>query len=83
LAKEGDKMLYAASVRVSFKKSHRRLDILVEADSLENAKEKVLKQARKIYAPGKKATYTIIGTVSETEAYTNFSGDKAIQNQEE
>jgi hypothetical protein len=76
-------MLYAASVRVSLKKNQRRLDIIVEAENLENASEKVLKQARKIYAPGKKAIYTIIGTVSETEAYTDFSIDKVIQNQEE
>jgi hypothetical protein len=65
-------MLYAASVRVTFKKTQRRIDIIVEADDLESAKEKVLKQARKIYAPGKKAVYTIIGTVSETEAFTEF-----------
>jgi hypothetical protein len=76
-------MLYAASVRVSLKKIQRRMDIIVEADNLDNAKEKVLKQARKIYAPGKKAIYTIIGTVSETEAYTDFSSEKAIQNQED
>jgi hypothetical protein len=73
-------MLYAASVRVSFKKTQRRLDIIVEADDLESAKEKVLKQARKIYAPGKKAVYTIIGTVSEAEAYSNFSKENALQN---
>lgn len=65
-------MLYAASVRVTFKKTQRRLDIIVEAESLESAKEKVLKQAHKIYAPGKKAVYTIIGTVSETEALNDF-----------
>lgn len=76
-------MLYAASVRVSLKKNQRRLDIIVEAENLENAKEKVLKQARKIYAPGKKAIYTIIGTVSETEAYTDFSSDKVNQDQAE
>jgi hypothetical protein len=72
-------MLYAASVRVSFKKTQRRLDIIVEADDLESAKEKVLKQARKIYAPGKKAVYTIIGTVSEAEAYSNFSKENTLQ----
>jgi hypothetical protein len=72
-------MLFAASVRVSFKKIQRRLDIIVEADNLESAKEKVLKQARKIYAPGKKALYTIMGTVSETEAYTDFSKANTIQ----
>jgi hypothetical protein len=75
-------MLYAASVKVNFKKIQRRLDIIVEADSLANAKEKVLKQAHKIYAPGKKATYAIIGTVSETEAFTDFSADKNPPNQE-
>ncbi|MGE5581523.1 MAG: hypothetical protein ACM3X9_03210 [Bacillota bacterium] len=65
-------MLYAASVRISFRNNQRRLDIIVEADNLENAKEKVLKQARKIYAPGKKAVYSIIGTISEAEALEGF-----------
>ncbi|HBE77548.1 MAG TPA: hypothetical protein DDW65_07155 [Firmicutes bacterium] len=74
-------MLYAASVRVSFKRNQRRLDIIVEADNLESAKEKVLKQAHKIYAPGKKAIYAIIGTVSETEAFTDFSGIRPSQDE--
>jgi hypothetical protein len=76
-------MLYAASVRVNFKKAQRRLDIIVEADDLDSAKEKVLKQARKIYAPGKKAVYAIIGTISETEAFDAFSGENKTQNQDQ
>ena len=66
-------MLYAASVKINFKGNQRRLDIIVEADGLERAKEKALKQARKIYAPGKKAVYTIISIINEAEALENFS----------
>jgi hypothetical protein len=65
-------MLYAASVRVRFGKSLRRIDVIVEADELEKAREKALKQARNIYAPDKKANYSIIGIISETEAFENF-----------
>ena len=65
-------MLYAASVKVCCGKNHRRIDIIVEADDPEKAKAKVVKQARKIYAPGKKATYEIIGMVSEAEAFEKF-----------
>lgn len=66
-------MLYAASVKVSYGKNHRRIDVIVEADDPEKAKAKVIKQARSIYNPGKKATYEIIGMISETEAFENFS----------
>jgi hypothetical protein len=66
-------MLYAASVRVRSGKTHRRIDVIVEADDLEKAKEKALKQARNIYAPDKKATYTIIGMINEIEALENLS----------
>jgi hypothetical protein len=65
-------MLYAASVRVRSGKNLRRIDVIVEADELEKAREKALKQARNIYAPGKKANYSIIGIISETEAFENF-----------
>ncbi len=65
-------MLYAASVRVRFGKNLRRIDVIVEADELEKAREKALKQAHNIYAPGKKADYSIIGIISETEAFENF-----------
>ncbi len=66
-------MLYAASVKVSFKGNQRRLDIIVEAENLEQAKEKALKQARKIYAPGKKAVYSIFGIINEAEALESYS----------
>ncbi len=61
-------MLYATSVRVSLGKQQRRIDIIVEAKDAEQATEKALKKARSIYAPGKKAVYTIIGMVNENEA---------------
>lgn len=61
-------MLYATSVRVTFRKLQRRIDIIVEAKDVEQATEKALKKARSIYAPGKKAVYTIMGMVDETEA---------------
>lgn len=66
-------MLYAASVRVRFGKINRRIDVIIEADDLEKAKEKALKQARNIYAPDKKATYTIFGMINEVEAFENYS----------
>jgi hypothetical protein len=65
-------MLYAASIRVRFSKINRRIDVIIEADDLEKAKEKALKQARKIYTPDKKATYSIIGIINEVEAFDNF-----------
>jgi hypothetical protein len=67
---EGYLMLFALSVRVSLGKNHRRLDLIVEAAAAGEAEAKALKQAKKIYNPGKKAVYTVIKTVSETEALT-------------
>lgn len=61
-------MLYAASVKVSYRRSQRRIDLIVNADNLEKAKEKAVKQARSIYAPGKKAVYTVTDIISEVEA---------------
>ena len=65
-------MLYAASIKVSYAGNHRRIDVIVNADNLEKAKEKALKQARKIYAPNKKAIYKINGIIDETEAFQSF-----------
>ena len=62
-------MLFAASVRISLGRNHRRLSIVIEANDLETAKEKAVKQARNIYAPGKKATYTIVEIINEQDAY--------------
>lgn len=61
-------MLYAASVKVTFRRNQRRIDVIVNADNLEKATEKAIKQARSIYAPGKKAVYTVTEIISETEA---------------
>ena len=61
-------MLYAASIKIILGKNHRRLDLVVEADTQEEAEIKALKQARKMYLPGKKAVYSIITMISETEA---------------
>lgn len=66
-------MLYAASVKVTFKKSQRRIDLIVEAEDPEQAEEKAIKQAKKIYSPGKKASYVIVTIVSETEAINSLS----------
>lgn len=65
-------MLYAASVKVSYGKNHRRVDVIVEADDPEKAKAKLMKQAHSIYAPGKKAQYEMIEMISETEAFESF-----------
>jgi hypothetical protein len=65
-------MLFASSVRVRRGKNNRRLDLIVEADDSGEAETKAVKQAKKIYYPGKKAVYTIIKTVSETEALEVF-----------
>ena len=75
-------MLYAASVRVRFGKTSRRIDVIVEADELDKAKARALKQARNIYAPGKKATYTLIGIINETEAFENFFAQPDKNDQE-
>lgn len=61
-------MLYAASVKVTFRRKQRRIDVIVNADDLEQATEKAIKQARGIYSPGKKAVYTVTSIISETEA---------------
>lgn len=61
-------MLYAASVRVTFRRKQRRIDVIVNAENLEKATEKAIKQARSIYNPGKKAIYTVTEIISETEA---------------
>lgn len=61
-------MLYAASVKVTYRRNQRRIDLIVNADSLEKAKERAIKQARSIYAPGKKAVYTVSEIISEVEA---------------
>lgn len=61
-------MLYAASVKVNFRNHQRRIDVIVEAEDLERAKTKAVKQARNIYTPAKKATYTINEIISEAEA---------------
>lgn len=61
-------MLYAASVKVTFRRKQRRIDVIVNADDLEKATEKAIKQARSIYSPGKKAVYTVTNIISETEA---------------
>jgi hypothetical protein len=65
-------MLYAAQVRVSLGRNHRRIDVIVEAEDLEKAKEKAIKQARKLYLPDKKAVYSILEIISEEEAFKNF-----------
>lgn len=61
-------MLYAASVKVTYRRNQRRIDLIVNAENLEKAKEKAVKQARSIYAPGKKAIYTVSEIISEIEA---------------
>lgn len=75
-------MLYAASVRVRSGKTNRRIDVIIEANDPEKAKEKALKQARSIYAPDKKATYTIIGMINEVEALENLSTPPDTTNEE-
>lgn len=65
-------MLFATSVKITFNKSQRRLDLIIEADSAEQAETKALKQARKMYCPGKKASYTICAMVNETEAIAAY-----------
>ncbi len=61
-------MLYAASVKITHGRNHRRLDVVVEAASPEEAETKALKQARKMYCSGKKAVYTLMTLIDETEA---------------
>lgn len=66
--KGGLQLLYAASVKVSYRHNQRRIDLIVNADNLEKAKDRAIKQARSIYAPGKKAVYTVSEIISEIEA---------------
>jgi hypothetical protein len=73
-------MLYAFSIKVSLGKNTRRLDLLVEADELNTAKAKAVKQARKLYNPGKKAVYTVSRVVSENEALEVFTQAAAPKN---
>ena len=61
-------MLFAVSVKVSLGKSQRRLDLIVEATDAQAVEAQAIKQARRLYNPGKKAVYTVIRSVSETEA---------------
>jgi hypothetical protein len=65
-------MLFAFSVRVSLGKNNRRLDLIIEAANPFEAEAKALQQAKRLYHPGKKATYTVIKSVSETEAFEVF-----------
>jgi hypothetical protein len=73
-------MLYAFSIKIRLGKNTRRLDILVEADELKAAEAKAVKQARKLYNPGKKAVYKVIQVVSESEALEVFSQSAAPKN---
>ncbi|HEX3046239.1 MAG TPA: hypothetical protein VHY08_15895 [Bacillota bacterium] len=65
-------MLFAASVKVVLGQNKRRIDVIVEDQDLEKAKNKAIRQARSIYMPGKKATYTIIDIIDESEAFEQF-----------
>lgn len=76
-------MLYAASVRVTFHRNQRRIDVIVNAENLEKATEKALKQARSIYAPGKKAVYTVSEIISETEAIETLRPFPTVDNPSE
>lgn len=66
-------MLYAISVKISIKRTQRRIDLVVSAETPEQAGQKALKQARKMYAPGKKAVYTIVTLVTEDEAVAAYT----------
>lgn len=61
-------MLFAVSVKVTLGKNQRRLNLIVETDDPQEVEAKAIKQARKLYNPGKKAVYTVIQSISETEA---------------
>jgi hypothetical protein len=74
-------MLYAFAIKVNLGKNTRRLDILVEADDLKSAEAKAVRQARKLYNPGKKAVYTVTQVISESEALEVFPGPSASRNQ--
>ena len=70
-------MLFAASVKINFGKNQRRISVLIEAEDMESAKVKAIKQARKIYAPGKKANYTILEIINEQDAYQTVTRHNA------
>lgn len=76
-------MLYAASVRVTFRRKQRRIDVIVNAENLEKATEKAIKQARSIYNPGKKAIYTVTEIISETEAMETLQPFPTVENASE
>lgn len=73
-------MLYAASVKVTFRRKQRRIDVIVNAEDLEKATEKAMKQARSIYNPGKKAVYTVTEIISETEAMETLQPFPTVDN---
>ena len=75
-------MLFAASIKVSYRKAQRRIDVVVEADELETAKEKAIKQARKIYLPSKKAVYTVTEIINENDAYQTLANPKSTETPE-
>lgn len=66
-------MLYAASVKVTYQKINRRIDVIVEAETQTQAESKAVKHARSIYMPHKKAVYTVTGILNETEALRSMS----------
>lgn len=66
-------MLYAASVKVTYQKINRRIDVIVEADTQALAESKAVKHARSIYLPHKKAVYTVTGILNETEAMQSLT----------
>ncbi len=72
-------MLFAASVKVTYRKGQRRIDVVVEANELETAKEKAIKQARKIYLPSKKAIYTVTEIINENDAYQTLAHPKTSE----
>ncbi|HOL11090.1 MAG TPA: hypothetical protein PLH87_13260 [Bacillota bacterium] len=71
-------MLFGASVKVSLGKKQRRIDLIVEADNPQDAEVKAINQAKKMYFPGKKATYQLIAIVSETEAINTLETNQII-----
>jgi hypothetical protein len=73
-------LLYAASVKVTHRRNQRRIDLIVNAENLEKAKERAIKQARKIYAPGKKAVYTVNEIISEIEAVETLQSFPTTEN---
>ncbi len=76
-------MLYAASVRVNHRRNQRRIDVIVNAENIEKATEKAIKQARGIYAPGKKAVYSVTEIISETEAIETLQPFPTVDNSPE